>query len=104
MSMPEALTEYVNRWCNTHGWTDLFIERYEYWAFPPGGVMPTPIPGSVMEAFAESQAQRSTWAYGSTLFVALVAAITSYWQQSPMPLTCGFCVGTMLVAFFEDGL
>ncbi len=41
--------EWIEEWCQENGWTDLFVERSNsYWAFPPGAVMPEPIPAQAL--------------------------------------------------------
>jgi len=30
--------------CDLHGWKEIFFHDGQYWAFPPGAVMPLPIP------------------------------------------------------------
>ena len=41
--------DWVREWCDANGWTDLFMERSNhYWAFPPGAVMPEPIPSKTL--------------------------------------------------------
>ncbi|MEM9136046.1 MAG: hypothetical protein AAGB01_01670, partial [Cyanobacteria bacterium P01_F01_bin.42] len=47
--MTHPLYPYLMQWCQENGWTDLFVERYEFWAFPPGSVLPLPLPNSVLE-------------------------------------------------------
>ncbi|MDX2215508.1 MAG: hypothetical protein SFY66_19750 [Oculatellaceae cyanobacterium bins.114] len=31
---------FLKDWCSEHGYTDLFYQEGEWWAFPPKGVMP----------------------------------------------------------------
>lgn len=37
-------TAQVESWCLEHGWSDPFWEGDCFWAFPPGAVMPLPVP------------------------------------------------------------
>ena len=42
--------QWVEEWCQENGWTELFLERQDhYWAFPPGAVIPEPIPHQTLK-------------------------------------------------------
>ena len=51
MSRYIVVTEYLRkeRWCEENGWTEPFYQGGKWYAFPPGGVMPLPIPTSFFE-------------------------------------------------------
>lgn len=34
----------AQKWCESNGWTDLFVQESVYYAFPPGAVIPLPVP------------------------------------------------------------
>ncbi|NJK99191.1 MAG: hypothetical protein HC910_01005 [Spirulinaceae cyanobacterium SM2_1_0] len=97
-------TDWINEWCGEHGWTDLAVVGYDtYWAFPPGAVMPEPIPPTALRMI---KAQRGLCkqerrivlaALGLTLF----AAIASYVVRSPMPLVIAFCADALAAASLE---
>ncbi|MEL6468325.1 MAG: hypothetical protein AAFQ74_01230 [Cyanobacteria bacterium J06623_4] len=38
-----AIADLCQRWCDAHGYRDPFCQDGEWWAFPPGGVMPVKI-------------------------------------------------------------
>lgn len=47
--MNKFCTEWIQAWCQDNGWTDLFRERHQYWAFPPNAVIPAPISAQVLQ-------------------------------------------------------
>lgn len=101
--MPKSLTDYVLDWCQQHGWTDLFVDHYRYWAFPPGAVMPLPVPSAVFEDFRDGGCpQRERYAYGLLLILSGIALGLSLLQQSPMPLVLMFSLSAIAVAFFDE--
>jgi hypothetical protein len=102
MHMPKSLTGYVVGWCQEHGWTDLFIEHYQYWAFPPGAVMPLPVPTDVFQDFQNHRPQGATSFYTLILLLSGVAAIGSWLQRSPMPLVFAFCISAMAVGLLDE--
>ncbi len=52
MSRPIPQTKYLRqlRWCANHGWTDPFYQDGQWYAFPPGAVMPLAIPPSFFDS------------------------------------------------------
>ncbi|MEL6354962.1 MAG: hypothetical protein AAFR58_24935 [Cyanobacteria bacterium J06627_28] len=36
----KAIRSLCQNWCEAHGYSDPFLQDGEWWAFPPGGVMP----------------------------------------------------------------
>ena len=95
---------WVEAWCESHGWTDLFIERYHYWAFPPGAVIPQPIPVKILEAIKKNKGL-SPWErsfYGLCIGGTGLALLLSYWLQCPLPLVGAFTLSALSVAYLED--
>ena len=96
--------QWIQDWCNEHGWTDLFLERYSYWAFPPGAVMPQPIPGDVLHAIKQEKGLspiERRW-YGLGLGGAAVAIAITYAWNTPLPLALAFGLCALTVAYLED--
>lgn len=94
---------WLHEWCYDHGWTDLYIERDLYWAFPPGAVMPEPIPPEVLrEIKAEKGLSREEklWSISAVL-VSIVAGILSYVLKSPMPIGLAFAFAAVTVGMLE---
>lgn len=90
-------------WCDNHGWTDLFVEQYQYWAFPPGGVMPLPLPPQALE-FIDRDRQltpHQTQLHGIAIGIGLASTLFSYVFQSPLPLVMGFSLCTLTLALQE---
>ncbi len=84
--------DWLTEWCQDNGWTDLFWESPDYWAFPPNGVMPLPIPKEVLiKIKAEKGFSRDEkkWLF-STISVSLIASTLSIILSSPMPLVLAF--------------
>lgn len=107
MNCPSSLLKYsytsALAWCQEHGWTDLFVEQYQYWAFPPGGVMPLPLPSQALQLIElptaiSPQQRRLQWL---ALAIALVTTGLSCWYQSLMPLLVGFSTCALLIAAQE---
>lgn len=95
---------WIQDWCQDNGWTDLFVERYIYWAFPPGAVMPQPIPPQALRAIKTTKGFSPVewWSYGSALGLSAVTVGLSYWLQCPLPLVFAFAFGAMVVAYLDE--
>ena len=101
--MKHYCEEWLNEWCYEHGWTDLYIERYQYWAFPPGAVMPEPIPTQALRVIKAEKGftpDEKIWSSSAAL-VSLIAAILSYFMKCPMPLVFAFAFGAITAARLE---
>lgn len=96
--------DWIREWCQDNGWTELFIERRNnYWAFPPNGVMPLPIPKeTLLEIKAEKgfSDQEKLWLTIVSI-VAIVAIIATCLFQCPMPLVCDFGFTAIVIPHFE---
>ncbi|MEB3214341.1 MAG: hypothetical protein VKL39_23530 [Leptolyngbyaceae bacterium] len=77
--------------------------RNHYWAFPPGAVMPQPIPTETLR-FLKSRygmtTQEKAWSATAIAFC-LVMALLSYVLKCPMPLVAGFAFAAFVVAALE---
>lgn len=101
--MKHYCDEWINEWCQQNGWTDLLSERHNYWAFPPGAVMPEPIPPRVLRLIKQEKGlttQERFWSI-SAVIATIIAAIFSYFLNSPMPLVLAFAFGAVTVAQLE---
>ena len=95
--------EWIDEWCQLNGWTDLYIERQHYWAFPPGAVMPEPIPRKALRAIKADKglcAQERLWSIAAVA-VTVIAAILSYFLKSPVPMVLAFAFCAIAVALLE---
>jgi hypothetical protein len=102
--MNHYAAQWIDDWCQDNGWTDWFIERSRYWAFPPNAVMPTPIPGQALRAIKAERglsAEERVWC-GTAIFSAVLAMVSTYFLQSPMPIVAAFAFCAMVVARLED--
>jgi hypothetical protein len=101
--MPIVLYRYIQQWCQEHGWTDLFIEQRQFWAFPPGSFIPVPVPTSALKRFYAKQYPTrqakvlSLSVVGAALGAVTIAALT----LSPVPLLLGFGCCAIAVALLE---
>jgi hypothetical protein len=97
-------TQWIEAWCMENGWTDLFVERRgNYWAFPPGGVMPEPIPFHVLRVIKEENGltnQELFWSM-SAVVITILAVIYTFVLRCPMPLVFAFAFNAMTVAQLE---
>ncbi len=95
---------WINEWCEENGWTDLFIERYNnYWAFPPGAVIPEPIPPKSLRLIKSEKGlcyEERLWLIAATI-VTLTAVILTYFLKSPMPLVFAFAFDAITAAKLE---
>jgi hypothetical protein len=92
--------EWIQGWCQENGWTDLFVERHEYWAFPPNAVLPLPIPAQALQTLKAEKGlspQEKIW-YGTASVSALIALVLSYCFRCPMPLVAAFTICTIIFA------
>ncbi len=95
---------WINEWCEENGWTDLFIERYNnYWAFPPGAVIPEPIPPKTLRLIKSEKGlcyEERLWLIAAAI-VTLTAVILTYFLKSPMPLVFAFAFDAITAAKLE---
>ena len=96
--------EWVKEWCHENGWTDLFIERQDnYWAFPPGAVMPEPISGRILKGIKSAKGlsqQEKMWLSCAGVF-SLLAIVFSYFLQCPMPIVLAFSFAAVTAVQLE---
>ncbi|TAE60519.1 MAG: hypothetical protein EAZ76_18985 [Nostocales cyanobacterium] len=96
--------EWIEAWCVENGWTDLFVERRgNYWAFPPGGVMPEPIPVSVLRMIKAENGltnQEIGWSM-TAVAITILSVIYTIMFKCPMPLVFAFAFNAMTVAQLE---
>lgn len=96
--------EWIKEWCQENGWTDLFIERANnYWAFPPGAVMPEPIPSQTLKVIKASKGLSLDEKRLSicAILVTMMAITSSYLWQCPLPLVFAFAFAAITVAKLE---
>ena len=102
--MKKYAYQWVQDWCNEHGWTDLFLERYHYWAFPPGSVIPQPIPFDVLHAIKQEKGLSPTerrW-YSLGVSMAALAGVASYCLNTPLPLVLAFSLCAFTIAYLDE--
>jgi hypothetical protein len=101
--MPIVLYRYIQQWCQEHGWTNLFIEQRQFWAFPPGSFVPVPVPTSAIERFyAKYRPTTQTRVLNlSVMGVALGSVMLTALTLSPIPLLLGFGCCAIVVALLE---
>jgi hypothetical protein len=95
--------DWLQEWCRENGWTELYIERCQYWAFPPGAVMPEPIPPKALKLIKAEKGlcgEEKLWMTLAAI-VSVVAAILSCILKSPMPIVLAFAFSAITVALLE---
>lgn len=95
---------WIEEWCQDNGWTDLFLECSQYWAFPPNAVMPVPIPSKVLRTIKAERGmckEERIWCAAAVLSAA-AAAFASYVLSSPMPLIAAFAFCAVTFARMEE--
>ena len=95
---------WIKEWCDENGWTDLFRERCDhYWAFPPGAVMPEPIPSATLRAIKSAKGlcleEKRLLAIAG--FVSTLAIALSYVSKTPMPIVFAFAFDALITALLE---
>lgn len=101
--MKHFCDEWVKEWCDDNGWTDLFIERYDYWAFPPHAVIPLPIPKETLlkiKAVKGFSPHEKIW-LGLATFLSILGIILAGILACPMPLVCAFAFCCITFARLE---
>lgn len=96
--------DWIQEWCDSNGWTDLFQERYDhYWAFPPNCVMPEPIPQKVMRLIKSEKgltaSERKWLTYAGVISV--LALVATFFFLTPMPLMFAFGFDAVTFARME---
>ncbi|MCG9893082.1 MAG: hypothetical protein MH252_18665 [Thermosynechococcaceae cyanobacterium MS004] len=101
--MPNVLYQYLQHWCQEQGWTDLFIEHRQFWAFPPGSFMPVPVPRSAIERFYDKHtlSPQAKILSLAVLVLALGAIAWTALTLSPIPLLLGFACCAIAVGLQE---
>ncbi|BAU64188.1 hypothetical protein STA3757_15590 [Stanieria sp. NIES-3757] len=96
--------DWIQEWCDQNGWTDLFRERCNhYWAFPPGAVMPEPIPNKVLRLIKAEKGLSSDeqiW-LTTAVVISAIALISTYLFMSPMPIVLAFAFDAITVGQLE---
>jgi hypothetical protein len=95
---------WIEEWCDSNGWTDLFRERYNhYWAFPPNAVIPEPIPHKVLRVIKTEKGFSSDEQFWLTIAItaSAIAAISCYFISNPMPIVLAFAFDAITVAQLE---
>lgn len=103
-NMKHYSDQWIEEWCEENGWTDLFVERCNnYWAFPPGAVMPEPIPTHVLRLIKEQKGQTKQEKFWSISAVigTFIAVVTTYVLKCPMPLVLAFAFDAVTAAQLE---
>lgn len=102
--MMHPLYPSLNQWCHDNGWTDLFVERYQFWAFPPGGVLPAPLPDAVLEDLHAQHYRglKYSASYGTLFLASGLAIVLALFSHSPMPLVAAFSISAIAVGLLDD--
>ncbi len=102
--MSKGLYQHIQQWCSDHGWTDLFMEQCQFWAFPPGSVIPVPIPIHAVEGFYQTRRTPAPVKLlnFSAFVLAVGSAILTIWTRSPIPLVSAFGFCAIAVALVEE--
>jgi len=48
--MNKSTNTRIQKWCENSGWTDLFVQEGQFYAFPPGAVIPLPVPTEAIKS------------------------------------------------------
>ena len=102
--MTHPLWPDLNQWCCDNGWTDLFVERYQFWAFPPGSVLPLPVPSTVLEDIhaRHYHAWKYPVGYSAVITGSAFALLCSLLMHSPMPAIVAFACSAIAIGILDD--
>ena len=103
-AMKHYADEWIQEWCQDNGWTDLIVERKNtYWAFPPGAVMPEPIPSKALRKIKAQKGLSGEERWWTIISVAgtMLAAAVSFIFKCPMPMVGAFAFCAVTVAQLE---
>lgn len=95
--------EWIREWCDANGWSDLYAENNLYWAFPPNGVMPQPIPIETMRSIKRKNGlsqQEKRCTVGLIILTATALAFTILYS-TPMFLLLAFSVASLTIALLD---
>lgn len=96
--------EWIQEWCDSNGWTELLVERVNhYWAFPPGAVIPEPIPPKVLRLIKREKGlspEEKGW-LGIAVAFTLISLLLGYFLASPMPIVLAFALDAVTAAQLE---
>ncbi len=102
--MKHFCDDWIREWCDDNGWTDLFIESYNnYWAFPPGAVIPEPIPEDALRVIKMTKGlcnEEKAWLMWA-IMLSIVGVVSSYLLKSPMPIVFAFAFDAITAAQLE---
>ncbi|MDB9315650.1 hypothetical protein PN462_21230 [Spirulina sp. CS-785/01] len=96
--------QWIQEWCDTYGWTEVFRERSgHYWAFPPNAVMPEPIPQEELKRIKSQKGwcREECLLIIGTVFSAIAASFLSYSLECPLPLVFAFALGAITTTLLE---
>lgn len=102
--MKHYCDKWVQDWCAENGWTDPVMEPLNhYWAFPPGAVMPEPIPTDTLRWIKSRNGMTSEEKFWSATAIAMTVVMVwlSYVLKCPMPLILGFAYAAFITAGLE---
>ncbi|BDA39881.1 hypothetical protein [Candidatus Atelocyanobacterium thalassae] len=96
--------EWIQQWCEQNGWTDLTKESYiSYWAFPPGAVMPEPIPFDILRSIKDNNGtcvEEKFW-LSFAIILSVASVFFSYWLKNPVPVIFAFAFDAFISAKLE---
>ncbi|MGF1489362.1 MAG: hypothetical protein ACFBSE_19915 [Prochloraceae cyanobacterium] len=98
--MKHYCDEWIEQWCLENGWSDLYIEQNQYWAFRPGAVMPEPIPPNILHKIKQEKGLSPKERYWSiaAIAIAIIGIIVSICFRCPLFLVFAFTVDSFTVA------
>ncbi|PMB38339.1 hypothetical protein CEN40_25905 [Fischerella thermalis CCMEE 5205] len=74
--MDNSIQKQVKKWCQENGWTDLFVQKKRFYAFPPSAVIPLPIPTEVMGKITRDVHRRNIF-FLIILFIQIVIILNT---------------------------
>lgn len=96
--------EWIDEWCQRHGWTEWMWLNQWYWAFPPNGVIPEPLPREALRLLKRQKgwSQQERGLTLGAVSVALGSALASYGLHCPLPLVLAFGICAVVSIQLEE--
>ena len=103
--MKHYCDEWVQEWCQENGWSDLYVEQNQYWAFRPNAVMPEPIPSETLQSIKQHNGlspQEKRWSI-TAIVATIIGLVMSLYFLCPIFLILVFGFDSFTIANIDPG-
>ena len=98
--MKHYCDKWIEEWCVENGWSDLYIEKNQYWAFRPGAFIPEPIPTNILRGIKHKKGLSINEKYWSitAIVITIISLIITVFLRSPIFLVLAFGIDGLTLA------